>query len=132
MKALVKAKAEAGIWLEDVPKPDVGPNDVLVRVQKTSICGTDLHIVAWDEWAAGTIPVPMVIGHELARKLHARVGDSVRLISPLSSLDPSGWSPGELPHTRDFRVAGIFNSGFDEYDKRLVYLNWKEAQALGN
>ncbi len=64
MKALVKAKAEPGIWLEDVPEPDVGPNDVLIRVQKTSICGTDLHIVEWDEWASTTIPVPMVVGHE--------------------------------------------------------------------
>jgi threonine 3-dehydrogenase len=64
MKALVKAKAEPGIWLEDVPEPDVGPNDVLIRVQKTSICGTDLHIVEWDEWASSTIPVPMVVGHE--------------------------------------------------------------------
>lgn len=80
MKALVKAKAEAGIWLEDVPKPDVGPNDVLVRVQKTSICGTDLHIVAWDEWAAGTIPVPMVIGHEYMGVV-AEVGAEVEGLS---------------------------------------------------
>jgi threonine 3-dehydrogenase len=64
MRALVKAKAEPGIWLEDVPEPDVGPNDVLIRVKKTSICGTDLHIVEWDEWASTTIPVPMVVGHE--------------------------------------------------------------------
>lgn len=64
MKALVKAKAEPGIWLEDVPEPEVGPNDVLIQVHKTSICGTDLHIVAWDEWASTTIPVPMVVGHE--------------------------------------------------------------------
>ncbi len=64
MKALVKAKAEPGIWLEDVPEPEVGPNDVLIQVHKTSICGTDLHIVAWDEWASSTIPVPMVVGHE--------------------------------------------------------------------
>lgn len=64
MKALVKAKAEPGIWLEDVPEPEVGPNDVLIQVNKTSICGTDLHIVAWDEWASTTIPVPMVVGHE--------------------------------------------------------------------
>ncbi len=64
MRALVKAKPEAGIWMEEVPIPDVGPNDVLIRVAKTSICGTDLHIVAWDEWAASTIPTPMTIGHE--------------------------------------------------------------------
>lgn len=64
MRALVKAKPEPGIWLDDVPRPDVGPNDVLIAVRKTSICGTDLHIVAWDEWAASTVPVPMVVGHE--------------------------------------------------------------------
>ena len=64
MRALVKTKPEQGIWFEDIPKPDVGPNDVLVRVHKTSICGTDLHIVAWDEWAASTVPTPMAIGHE--------------------------------------------------------------------
>jgi threonine 3-dehydrogenase len=64
MRALVKAKPEPGIWWEDVPPPEVGPNDVLIEVHKTSICGTDLHIVAWDEWAQATIPVPMVIGHE--------------------------------------------------------------------
>jgi len=64
MRALVKVKPEPGIWLDDVPKPEVGPNDVLIAVQKTSICGTDLHIVAWDEWAASTVPVPMVVGHE--------------------------------------------------------------------
>ena len=64
MRALVKLKPEAGIWMHDVPIPEVGPNDVLIRVAKTSICGTDLHIVAWDEWAASTIPTPMTIGHE--------------------------------------------------------------------
>jgi threonine 3-dehydrogenase len=64
MKALVKAKPEPGLWLEDIPHPEVGPNDVLVRVHKTSICGTDLHIESWDDWAQRTIPVPMAIGHE--------------------------------------------------------------------
>lgn len=64
MKALVKAKAEPGLWLEDIEVPKVGPNDVLVRVHKTSVCGTDLHIEAWDDWAQRTIPVPMAVGHE--------------------------------------------------------------------
>lgn len=64
MKALVKAKAEPGIWLEDVPAPQVGPNDVLIQVRKASICGTDVHIVEWNDWARNTIPVPMTIGHE--------------------------------------------------------------------
>jgi threonine 3-dehydrogenase len=64
MIALVKARAEEGLWLEDVPEPEVGINDVLIRVRKTGICGTDLHIYGWDAWAQKTIPVPMVVGHE--------------------------------------------------------------------
>lgn len=64
MRALVKSRPEPGIWLEDIPKPEIGPNDVLINVKKTSICGTDLHIVAWDEWAQATIPTPMAVGHE--------------------------------------------------------------------
>jgi threonine 3-dehydrogenase len=64
MRALIKAKAAEGLWLEDAPEPEVGINDVLIRVRKTGICGTDLHIYAWDAWAQETIPVPMVVGHE--------------------------------------------------------------------
>ncbi len=64
MKALVKARPEQGLWLEDVPEPEYGINDVLIRVRKTGICGTDLHIYDWDPWAQRTIPVPMVVGHE--------------------------------------------------------------------
>lgn len=64
MKALVKSRAEPGIWLEDVPAPAIGPNDLLVRVHYTSICGTDLHIWKWDAWAQETITLPRIIGHE--------------------------------------------------------------------
>ena len=64
MRALVKARPEPGLWMEEIPVPEVGPNDVLIRVRKTSICGTDLHIEAWDDWAQKTVPVPMAIGHE--------------------------------------------------------------------
>ncbi len=64
MKALVKSKPEPGLWMEDVDVPTVGINDVLIRVTRTGICGTDVHIFKWDEWARKTIPVPMVIGHE--------------------------------------------------------------------
>lgn len=64
MKSLVKAKAEKGIWLQDTPKPDVGHNDLLIKIRKTAICGTDMHIYHWDEWSQKTIPVPMVVGHE--------------------------------------------------------------------
>ena len=64
MKSLVKAKAEKGIWLQDTPKPEVGHNDLLIKIRKTAICGTDMHIYNWDEWSQNTIPVPMVVGHE--------------------------------------------------------------------
>jgi threonine 3-dehydrogenase len=64
MKALVKAKAEPGLWLEEVPEPAIGHNDLLVKVSKTAICGTDIHIYNWDEWSRETIPVPMTVGHE--------------------------------------------------------------------
>jgi threonine 3-dehydrogenase len=66
MRALVKAKAERGIWLEDIRKPEPGHNDVLIRVQRTAICGTDMHIYQWDDWARKTIPVPLAVGHEFS------------------------------------------------------------------
>lgn len=64
MKSLVKAKREPGIWMHDVPVPDYGVNDVLIKIHKTAICGTDIHIYSWDDWAQATIPVPMTVGHE--------------------------------------------------------------------
>jgi threonine 3-dehydrogenase len=76
MRALVKAKAAEGLWLEDVPEPEIGVNDVLIRVRKTGICGTDLHIYGWDAWAQKTIPVPMVVGHEFVGEV-AAVGSNV-------------------------------------------------------
>jgi threonine 3-dehydrogenase len=76
MKALVKKKAEPGLWLEEVPLPQVGINDVLIKIHKTSICGTDVHIYNWDEWAQKTIHVPMVIGHEFVGIVH-NVGANV-------------------------------------------------------
>ena len=69
MKALVKKSAEEGLWLEEVPVPEVGINDVLIKIHKTSICGTDVHIYNWDAWAQKTIPVPMTIGHEFVGTL---------------------------------------------------------------
>ncbi len=64
MKALVKKLPKPGLWLEEVSVPEYGPNDVLIKIQKTAICGTDIHIYNWDEWASKTIPIPMVVGHE--------------------------------------------------------------------
>lgn len=76
MKALVKSKSEVGLWLEDVPEPEVGPMDVLIKINKTSICGTDVHIWNWDKWAQKTIPVPMTVGHEYSGTI-AAVGSGV-------------------------------------------------------
>jgi threonine 3-dehydrogenase len=77
MKALVKKKAEPGIWMEVVPVPGIGINDVLIKIKKTSICGTDVHIYNWDEWAQKTIPVPMVVGHEYVGTIEA-IGSNVQ------------------------------------------------------
>jgi len=81
MKALVKSKAEPGLWLEEVPVPKIGINDVLIRVRKASICGTDVHILKWDDWAKRTIPVPMVIGHEFMGEI-VEVGSNVNDFHP--------------------------------------------------
>lgn len=76
MRALVKAKREPGLWMEDVPKPEIGHNDVLIKVQKTGICGTDIHIYNWDEWSQRTIKTPMHIGHEFMGVV-AEIGSEV-------------------------------------------------------
>jgi threonine 3-dehydrogenase len=81
MKALVKSRAERGLWLTDVPEPKPGINDVLIRIHRTGICGTDLHIYKWDEWAAKTIPVPLVIGHEFVGEV-VEVGSNVADFQP--------------------------------------------------
>lgn len=80
MKSLVKAKREPGIWMEEVPMPEYGVNDVLIKIHKTAICGTDIHIYLWDDWAQATIPVPMTVGHEFYGKVVA-VGREVRGLS---------------------------------------------------
>lgn len=76
MKALVKAKAEVGLWMERAPVPEIGPDDVLIRINKTGICGTDIHIWNWDDWAQKTIPVPMITGHEFAGEI-VEIGKNV-------------------------------------------------------
>jgi len=76
MRALIKAKAEPGIWMEEVPVPEIGPNEVLIKVRRSAICGTDIHIFNWDQWAAKTVPVPMVVGHEFVGEV-AKLGASV-------------------------------------------------------
>ncbi|SEB81970.1 L-threonine 3-dehydrogenase [Nitratireductor aquibiodomus] len=81
MKALVKSKPEEGLWMERVPVPEVGPNDVLIKVRKTAICGTDVHIWNWDEWAQNTVPVPLVTGHEFVGEV-TEVGSAVTEYKP--------------------------------------------------
>ncbi|ELZ5940636.1 L-threonine 3-dehydrogenase [Providencia vermicola] len=77
MKALSKLKAEPGIWMTDVPKPELGHNDVMIKIRKTAICGTDVHIYNWDEWSQKTIPVPMVVGHEYVGEI-VEIGQEVK------------------------------------------------------
>jgi threonine 3-dehydrogenase len=88
MKALVKRHAAPGLWLEDVPVPTVGINDVLIRIDRTGICGTDLHIYKWDAWAQKTIPVPMVVGHEF-------VGEVVEVGANVADFHPGEVVSGE-------------------------------------
>jgi len=94
MKALVKKHSRPGLWLEDVPEPTIGINDVLIRVHKTGICGTDLHIYEWDDWAQATIPVPMVVGHEFVGEI-VEVGSNV-----------ADFRPGELVSGEGHVVCG--------------------------
>ena len=88
MKALVKRETAPGLWLEDVPDPQVGINDVLIRVDRTGICGTDVHIYNWDAWAQKTIPTPMVVGHEF-------VGEIIEIGSNVSDFKPGQIVSGE-------------------------------------
>jgi len=81
MKALVKLKSEPGLWLDEVPVPEFGIDDVLIKVDRTGICGTDVHIYNWDDWAQKTIPVPMVVGHEFVGVIH-EVGSNVKDFRP--------------------------------------------------
>src|ERR1044072_4218287 len=88
MLALLKAEAGPGLRLQEVPSPEIGINDVLIRVHKTGICGTDLHIDAWDNWASKTVQPPMVVGHEF-------VGEIVEIGSNVSDFHPGDLVSGE-------------------------------------
>ena len=94
MKALVKSSAARGLWLEEVPEPEIGINDVKIRVLYTGICGTDLHIYEWDAWAQSTLHVPLIIGHEFVGEIVA-VGSNV-----------SDFHPGELVSGEGHVVCG--------------------------
>ena len=88
MKALVKRNSAPGLWLEEVPEPKPGLNDVLIKIDRTGICGTDLHIYKWDAWAQKTIPVPMVVGHEF-------VGEIVEVGANVADFHPGDIVSGE-------------------------------------
>jgi threonine 3-dehydrogenase len=105
MKALVKAKAEPGLWMEHVPVPEIGPDDVLIRVRKTGICGTDIHIWNWDEWAQRTVPVPLVTGHEFAGEI-VEIGRNVEGLTIGQRVSGEGHLIGK--HSRQSR-AGKFH-----------------------
>jgi threonine 3-dehydrogenase len=94
MKALVKSEASPGLWLKDIPQPSIGINDLLIRVLRTGICGTDLHIYDWDPWAQRTVPVPLVIGHEFVGEI-VDVGSNV-----------NDFHPGELVSGEGHLVCG--------------------------
>ena len=102
MKALVKSRPEPGLRLEEIPRPEPGPQDVLIKVRKTSICGTDLHIWHWDEWAQKTIPIPMTIGHEF-------MGEIVQLGGGVAGLEVGERVSGEghitCGHCRNCRAG---------------------------
>ena len=89
MKALVKAKPERGIWMQDIPPPEVGHNDVLIRVNRSAICGTDIHIYQWDDWAQHTIPVPLAVGHEFSGTI-VECGIEVRGFEPGDRVSAEG------------------------------------------
>ena len=114
MKALVKAQATPGIWLRDIPEPKVGPNDVLIEIAKTAICGTDMHIYNWDAWAQKTIPVPMDVCHEYCGRIVEVVSEVKGLkrvlldCSPISS-DPA-IEPSCLRHIFFEREGAQFGS----------------------
>src|SRR5437016_5882450 len=95
MKALVKSRSDPGLWLEDVEEPKIGINDVLIQVLKTGICGTDVHIYKWDDWARKTIPVPMAIGHEFVGRI-VEVGSNV-----------SDFFPGDIVSGEGHVVCGL-------------------------
>src|ERR1051325_8431787 len=99
MKALVKQEAKPGLWMREVPRPQIGINDVLIRVDRAGICGTDLHIYKWDAWAQRTIPVPLVVGHEF-------VGEVVEAGSNVTD-----FFPGEIVSAEGHVVCGGRRNG---------------------
>jgi threonine 3-dehydrogenase len=139
MKALLKSKAEPGLWLEDVAEPQIGINDVLIRVHRAGICGTDLHIYKWDAWAAKTIPVPLVVGHEFVGEI-VEVGSNVADFRPGQIVSGEGHVvcgrcrnclAGRRHLCADTRGVGVNRSGaFAEYLALPMTNVWVHAKGI--
>ena len=141
MKALVKKHAEPGIWMDDVSKPPVGHNDVLIKVKKTAICGTDIHIYNWDEWASKTIPVPMTVGHEFVGQV-VEIGSEVRGFEPGDRVSGEGHitcgfcrncRAGKRHLCRNTTGVGVNRSGcFAEYLSIPAFNAFKLSDAISD
>jgi len=139
MKAIVKSKAEPGLWIEDVPEPEMGINDVLIRVKKGGICGTDLHIYNWDAWAQSTIKVPTTIGHEFVGEIvnlgsnvvDFQSGDTVSVEGHLVCGRCRNCMAGKRALCANTRGVGVnTNGGFAEYIA-VPYTNiWKHKPGI--
>jgi threonine 3-dehydrogenase len=139
LKALVKQNAEPGLWLADVPEPAIGINDVLVRVEKTGICGTDVHIYNWDAWARRTIPVPMVVGHEFVGRV-VEVGSNVADFRPGDIVSGEGHvvcgrcrncMAGRRHLCKDTQGVGVNRPGaFAEYIALPMTNIWHHAEGI--
>src|SRR5918998_6422841 len=139
MKALVKKKSEPGLWLEEVPVPQIGINDVLIRVDRTGICGTDVHIYKWDDWARKTIPVPMVVGHEFVGEI-VKVGSNVNDFHPGEIVSGEGHVvcgrcrnclAGRRHLCKDTQGVGVHRPGaFAEYLSLPMTNVWHHAEGI--
>ncbi|MEM7473830.1 MAG: L-threonine 3-dehydrogenase [Planctomycetota bacterium] len=139
MKALVKSKSQPGLWLEDVPIPQVGINDVLIEIDRTGICGTDLHIFKWDKWAQATIPVPMTVGHEFVGRI-VETGSNVKDFSIGDVVSGEGHlvcgrcrncMAGRRHYCNDTRGIGVNSPGaFAEYLALPMTNVWLHAQDI--
>jgi threonine 3-dehydrogenase len=139
VKALVKKKSEPGLWLEDVPEPKLTINDVLIRIDRTGICGTDLHIYNWDNWAQQTIPVPLTIGHEFVGEI-VEVGSNVTDFQPGDVVSGEGHlvcgrcrncMAGRRHYCKDTKGVGVNSPGaFAEYLVLPMTNVWLHADSV--
>ncbi len=139
MKALIKKESKPGLWLDDIPEPKIGINDVLIRVDRTGICGTDLHVYEWDAWARQTIPVPLVVGHEFVGEV-VDVGSNVADFSSGNIVSAEGHVvcgrcrnclAGRRHLCKDTRGIGVNRPGaFAEYISVPVTNVWHHKEGI--